>query len=279
MNRPKSIVLLSVFLWLLGLLPGCASLFFYPEKRHFDNPDLKQFLHEDVYFMTADGIKLHAWFFPAQKAQGSLLFLHGNAENISTHASNILWLVRVGFNVLAFDYRGYGLSEGEPSLQGVHRDAEAALDALLTMNNDKVIVFGQSIGGAIAVNLVATTPHKDRIKALIVDSAFASYRLIAREKMNQVLFTWPFQYPLSCLFNDSYSPVKKIAAVSPVPVLILHGTFDQVVPTRHGALLFQAAQQPKEFWPVTAVGHIQAVSLPSIRERLTEYLRLRMQER
>jgi fermentation-respiration switch protein FrsA (DUF1100 family) len=266
---------------MLNLFSGCASLFFYPEKQHFDNPALNQFIHEDIYFRTADGTLLHSWFFPAKEALGSVLFLHGNAENISTHVSSILWLVRSGFNVLAFDYRGYGLSEGKPSLQGVHNDAEAALETLLAMSvvdKDRIIVFGQSIGGAVAVNLVAATPHKDHIKALIVDSAFASYRSIAREKMNQFLLTWLFQYPLSWLFNDSYSPAKKIAAVSPVPVLIMHGTLDQVVPMHHGELLFQEAQQPKEFWPVTAVGHIQGVSVPSVRERLLLYLKERIKK-
>jgi uncharacterized protein len=268
------------FVLLLCLVPGCSSLFFYPEKRHVDNPEVAQFPYEDVYFRTDDGIKLHAWFFPAEDSSGTVLFLHGNAENISSHVSSVLWMVRSGLNVLAFDYRGYGLSEGEPSLEGVHQDAQAALKVLLSMqqiDRERIIVFGQSIGGAIAVHLVATTSFKDCIRALVIDSAFASYRGIAREKMNQFALTWPFQYPLSWLFNDSFSPARRIEDVSPVPVLIIHGSLDEVVPVHHGERLFQAASEPKKFWALPGVGHIQAVLMPSVRMRLLEYMRLYLQ--
>jgi alpha-beta hydrolase superfamily lysophospholipase len=241
-----------------------------------DNPALRLFPPEDVYFKTVDGLTLHGWFFRAKDAAGSVLALHGNAENISTHVNSVLWLSQNGFNVFIFDYRGYGLSEGRPSIEGLHRDAEAALEKLMDMPgaNGKIIVFGQSIGGAVAVNLVTDSPHRRHIKALVVDSSFAGYRLIAREKMNMLWFTWPLQYPLSWFFNDSRSPVKKIARVSPVPVLIMHGMSDPVVPTHHGEILFQAAREPKQFWLTTAEGHTRAVLEPAVREHLQEYFLL-----
>ncbi len=267
---------------ILVLLSGCSSLFFFPSRVMVDNPGVRFFQPEDVYFKNALGLSLHGWFFRAKEAQGSVLFLHGNAENISTHVNSVLWLTQAGFNVFAFDYRGYGLSAGKPSLEGVHEDAEAALETLLTLpgvERNKIIVLGQSIGGAIAVYLSATTPHKSSMRALIVDSSFSSYRLIAREKMNQLWLTWPLQYPLSWLFDDSYSPVGKMPMVAPVPVLIMHGMRDEVVPMHHGAILFEAARGEKEFWITASEGHIVSMREPAVRERLREYLRARVKEK
>ena len=267
-----------VLLFLLILLfSGCSSLFFYPQKQLHDNPVAQLFFPEDIYFKTTDGLTLHGWFFQAAKrdARATILVLHGNAENLSTHVNGVLWLVKEGFNLFIFDYRGYGRSQGKPSIKGVHVDAEAALKTLLSLPNmdkEQIIVLGQSIGGAIAVYTVANTPYKDRISALVIDSAFSSYRLIAREKLAQVFITWPFQYPLSLFFNDDYSPVKCIKRVSPVPLLIIHGEQDPVVPVHHGQMLYDAALQPKAFWKTTIPGHIRSFADEGVRERLVGYL-------
>ena len=222
-------VLVVVFL----LTTGCTSLFFQPQKEHVDNPLAKLFLPEDVFFKTPDGLTLHGWFFKARDNRGSMLVLHGNAENLSTHVNSVLWLVQEGFNVFIFDYRGYGKSEGKPTVQGIHIDAEAALETLLNLpgvDKEKIAVLGQSIGGATAIYLVATSPYKRHVKALVIDSVFSDYRLVAREKTGLCCITWPFQYPLSFLVNNDYSPVKWIQKVSPVPILILHGGQDPVAP-------------------------------------------------
>jgi len=264
------------FLFFL-VFSGCGSLFFYPHKQLYDNPVAQQFSPEDLYFKTPDGLTLHGWFFRTAKpdARATILILHGNAENLSTHVNSVLWLIREGFNLFIFDYRGYGRSQGSPSIKGVHVDAEAALKTLLSLPNmDKgqIIVLGQSIGGAIAVYTVANTPYKDRISALVIDSAFSSYRRIAREKLAQVFITWPFQYPLSLFFSDDYSPIKWIKKVSPVPVLIIHGEQDPVVPGHHGQVLYDAALQPKDFWKTTAPGHVRSFADEGVREKLVVYL-------
>lgn len=231
---------------------------------------------EDVFFKTPDGLTLHGWFLKAgDEAKGTILVLHGNAENVSTHINSVLWLVDEGFNVFMLDYRGYGRSEGSPTVEGVHVDAEAALETLLAMpgvDKDRVIVLGQSIGGAIAVYTVAHSPCKDRVKALVIDSAFSSYRLIAREKLGNVCITWPLQYPLSFAFNDDYSPLKWIKQVSPVPLLIIHGKQDRIVPLHHGKLLYDAATEPKELWQTSVPGHVYSFSDEKIRENLVRYL-------
>ncbi len=262
---------------LLLLAPvSCGSLFFYPQKQLYDNPVADRFPHREVNFKTSDGLLLNGWFFDVKpKALGTILVLHGNAENLSTHVNSVLWLVREGFNLFIFDYRGYGKSEGSPSIKGVHLDAEAALRTVLSLpetEGGNVIVLGQSLGGAIAVYTVAKFERKDRIAALVIDSAFAGYRLIAREKLGGFFLTWPFQYPLSFLVSDSYSPVRWIKKISPVPVLILHGRSDPVVPVHHGLMLYEAAGQPKEFWETEEPGHVQSFADEAIRKKIFDYL-------
>lgn len=270
--------LLPFLLVSLLLLSGCGPLFFHPKKQFYDNPATSRFFREDVFFKTADGLALHAWFIRSKpEPHATILVLHGNAENLSTHVNSVLWLVKEGFNVFIFDYRGYGRSEGKASIQGVHLDADAALQTALTLTPDrKVIVLGQSIGGAIAVYTVANSLHKDRIAALVIDSPFAGYRLIAREKLSQICLTWPLQYPLSFLFNDAYSPVKRIAQISPVPLLIIHGRQDGVVPVHHGRMLYDAASNPKEFWETAGAGHVRAFQDAGIREKFILYLTARL---
>ena len=255
---------------------GCSSLFFYPQKAHFDNPALKSVSYEDVYFMTSDGLRLHGWYLKTKdKSRGTILQLHGNAENISSHVNSVLWLTLEGYDVFTFDYRGYGRSEGSPTQDGVHRDAQSALETVLTLpdiNKERLFVLGQSLGGAIAIYAVANSQHKNHVKALILDSAFSSYRDIAREKLAQFMLTWPFQYPLSLLFNDDYSPVKWIRTVHPLPVLIIQGDQDTIVPVHHASILYGTALDPKELWVVNGVGHIQAFSVKDIRNKFLEYL-------
>jgi len=260
------------------VLGGCSGLFVQPRKGLYENSRVQKFAPRDVSFASSDGFTLHGWFLAAREPQGTILFLHGNAENLSTHVNGVLWLVKEGFNVFIVDYRGYGRSEGEATLDGIHQDGAAALERLFSLpgvDPERVALLGQSLGGAVALHTVATSPLKGKIKAVIVESTFSGYRLIAREKLGSFFLTWPFQYPLSWLFDDSYSPVRWIARVAPVPVLILQGAQDPIVPPRHGQLLYEAALPPRELWETAPAGHISSFADPAVRARLISYLRER----
>jgi len=276
-SRPRSNLILVIILLPLVFITACSSLFLYPQKAHRDNQRLRQTTYADVYFPTSDGLLLHAWHLKGQTAkQGTILFLHGNAENISTHINNVLWLTECGYDVFAFDYRGYGKSAGHPTIEGVHIDAQAAIEATLNLtqrDDERIILLGQSLGGAIAVYATANSAQKNRIKVLIVDSAFSDYQVIAREKLDMFAITRLFQYPLASPFADKHSPITWIKRVAPVPVLILHGNKDNIVPLHHSQDLYNEALPPKDLWQVTDVGHIQTFASKEIRERLLEYLK------
>jgi uncharacterized protein len=261
---------------LLLLLSGCTAVFFQPMRRQVLTPDELGLAWRDEFFETADGVRLHGWFLPADgPAHGTVLFLHGNAENISTHIGSVAWLPADGFNVFLIDYRGYGLSEGEPDLQGLHQDVEAALATVFTLEGvdpNSVAVFGQSLGGAVAISGLARSAQKHRVRALIVEGAFADYRQITREVLARVWLTWLLQWPLSLTIDNDFRPQADIARIAPVPVLIVQGTEDVVVPPGHAETLYAAAGEPKALWLVPGAGHIAAFRSTAMRQRFVGYL-------
>src|SRR5258706_10167145 len=152
-------------------LASCTAVFFQPHRVRVLTPDQLGLAYDEVRFKTRDGLELYGWFIPAKgPALGTVLQLHGNAENISTHFASLAWMPARGFNVFIFDYRGYGASEGEPTLAGAQIDIDAAMQALLARNDidkDRIVIYGQSLGGALAAYYVAHSPRRDQLRALV----------------------------------------------------------------------------------------------------------------
>jgi len=257
-------------------LTGCTSVFFQPSSNLFATPGEFGLDYERVEFAAADGTPLFAWFLPARgEPRGTVLFLHGNAENISTHFSSVAWMPAAGFSVLAFDYRGYGASQGHPTLRGVQLDIDAAMRVLLARSDvdpGRIIVFGQSLGGALAIYWVAHSKERAHVRAVVVDSAFSDYRLIAQEKL-----AWPLQWLPALVVDNDYSPQAAVKALSPIPFLLIHGEEDAIVPPEHSRRLYDGAAEPKDLWIVPGAGHIQALKARAMRERLTAFLRRSVQ--
>src|SRR5512135_64691 len=155
------------------VLGGCAPMFFHPARELAAPPELAGGSLEEVFFPSTDGVRLHGWILrPPGPPKGTVLFFHGNAENMSTHVNAVLWLVKAGYQVFAFDYRGYGSSDGTPDIPGVNRDGVAALEFVFRIMGGEgggVVVVGQSLGGPIATYAVANSSRKGEVKALIVD--------------------------------------------------------------------------------------------------------------
>jgi len=257
-------------------LAGCMQVFFQPHRAKIITPDQLGLTHEEVRFRTSDGLELHGWLLPAEgEAAGTVLFLHGNAENISTHILSVSWLPARGFNVFLFDYRGYGASEGKPTLSGVQEDIDAAMRTLLArtdIHRNRIIVFGQSLGGSLAAYYVAHCACRDHIRALVIDSTFSSYAGIVREKLASSWLTWPFQWLPSLTVDERFSPLPAMKMISPIPLLVIQGDRDAIVPLHHAQRLYDAALEPKQLWIVAGAGHIQALRQEAQRDRFVNYL-------
>ena len=191
--------------------------------------------HEDVFFEAADGTKLHGWFVPGDPKAPVVLFLHGNAGNIGHRWEKIHILHAIGVSVFIVDYRGYGRSEGRPSEKGIYKDADAAY-AYLTGRGataEAIVPYGESIGGAFAIDLASRKP----VRALIVEDTFTSVPAMVRRSL-------PF-IPAFCLATrlDSLPKIMRIKA----PKLVFHSADDEIVPFEMGEALFQAAPEPKRF--------------------------------
>lgn len=267
----------------ISLLSACNNLLFQPQKNHYIEPEQIHIKAQNIYFKTSDGLTLHGWFLPAKKqAYASVLFLHGNAQNISTHIASVFWLPAAGFNVFLFDYRGYGYSEGTPDIDGLLIDFRAALDKLQTIRKvdpDKIFIFGQSLGAAISLSGLARYKQRKKIKGLIVEGAFTGYRKLSREVLNSFWLTWPFQWLLSYTITDCCRPIDAIKNISPVPVLIVHSKDDQIIPVHHALDLYAAARAPKQLWLYKGYAHIQIFNNKKNRSRLIKYLHARLSEK
>ena len=164
---------------LLLSLTACSGMLFFPGKNWVRTPEQLGIEYRDIELLTEDGVKLSAWWLePRGEVKGTILFLHGNAENISTHLGSVYWLPELGYQVLLLDYRGYGHSEGTPSLPAVFSDITAAFDWMLVqpeVQDKPVYLLGQSLGASMGGYVVATTPsYIKQLDAVVLDAGFAS---------------------------------------------------------------------------------------------------------
>ncbi|MCW9023744.1 MAG: alpha/beta fold hydrolase [Gammaproteobacteria bacterium] len=259
------------------LLSGCTHLIFYPERQHYLTPEQVGIVANDVYFKTTDGLRLHGWFLPAKTkiTKGTVLFAHGNAQNISTHVASVFWLPDYGYNVFLFDYRGYGYSEGETELENLQLDFNAALDHLFNMPNidpDNILIFGQSLGAAVAIHGTAYHPQRKKLRGIITEGAFDSYRHIAQEALDSFWLTWPLQWLLSYTISDCCRPIDAAPFISPLPLLIIHSKHDEIIPVHHAYDIYERAKEPKSLWIYEGYRHIQIFTINKNRERLVSYI-------
>lgn len=267
----------AVFALLLGL-QGCSSLLFYPEPGLPFTPERARLQYRDVTLTTADGLKLHGWWLPAKPrvaVKGTVLHLHGNGGNLAWHLGGSWWLPEQGYQVLLVDYRGYGLSEGAPSLPAIYQDLDAAfkwLDQAPEVQGKPLIVLGQSLGGALAIHYLVQHPERQaQLKAMVLDGVPASYRDVGRYALSTSWLTWPLQVPLSWLVPDTDSAIHSMPRLTGVPKLIYHSIDDPIVPLSNGIRVYQAAPPPRVL-QLTRGGHVQTFADPTWRRVMLRYL-------
>lgn len=225
-------------------------MLYLPAKAIERTPQAIGLDYVEVMLRTKDGVTIVAWHVPAKGARRTLLFCHGNAGNISHRLDSIRLFNSLGLNVLIFDYRGYGRSEGRPSEEGTYLDAEAAWDYLTQRRGvppEEIILFGRSLGGAVAAELAL----RKSPAALIVESSFTSVA-----DMGQTHYPW---LPVRLLAKHRYETAKKIPNIR-CPKLVVHSPDDEIVPYEQGLALYEKAAPPKELLAISG-GHSEGFLL------------------
>jgi fermentation-respiration switch protein FrsA (DUF1100 family) len=212
-------------------------MLFFPSRELVWTPSRADLAYEDLMLPLEDGNQVSAWFVPAKNARGTVLFCHGNAGNISHRLESIRDFHELGVNVLIFDYEGYGRSTGKPSEAALYRDVRAVWSYLTKdrgLPPERIVLFGRSLGGAVAAWLAA------RVDAagLIVESSFTSVPDMAREL-----------YPLLTIRAMVRTRLETATYVQQVrcPVLVAHSRDDDIVPYSHGRRIYELAPEPKFF--------------------------------
>jgi pimeloyl-ACP methyl ester carboxylesterase len=223
------------------------QLVYFPDRTHLRTPASLGLDFQDVWLTAADGVRLHAWWIPGA-GPNTALILHGNAGNISFRLGEIaLIATRLRVNVFLLDYRGYGLSEGRPSERGTRLDAEAAARYVtneLGVKPRQLVYFGRSLGGAVATQLAARRPPA----ALVLESPLPSVM-----RMTRASYPWlaPVVTPLFLTRYDTLRAIRHVRA----PVFVAHGDQDEAIPFELGREVFEAAPDPKVWYPVVGGGH------------------------
>jgi uncharacterized protein len=225
---------------------GQDRLVYFPEigREIRATPGDVGLAYEALTIKTSDGEQLDGWFVPDEQARGAVILFHGNAGNISHRLEYLSMFRRMGLSTLIFDYRGYGRSTGKPSEKGLYRDAEAAWKFVAEERGipaDRIVLFGESLGGAVATWLAA----RQRPGALVLASVFTSV-----PDMGSELYPW---LPIRWLARMRYDTRAALTDVT-CPVLVAHSPEDEIVPFSHGRELFAAAPEPKAFLEL-AGGH------------------------
>ncbi|KAF0125018.1 MAG: hypothetical protein FD189_1985 [Elusimicrobia bacterium] len=253
MRELRAAVLLAA-----GTLGGCTHLFFQPTRHIHSDPAELGYRYEAIKFESLDGTPLTGMFFPPDgEPRATVVHFHGNGQNMTSHYPYAAWLAREGYNVFVFDYRGYGASGGRATLDGVVTDGKAALAHALKLpgaSPEKIIVMGQSLGGAVAVASVGESGFKPL--ALILEGTFHSYRGVGAAVLRERWLTWPFSWIPQLGVNGRHSPADNIGKVD-CPTVFIHSEKDPTVPYSQGRKLFKSAPEPKFFWN-TPSGHIDA---------------------
>lgn len=216
---------------------GQSRLIYFPQRQISNTPKDIGLDYTSVHITTSDGETLHGWWIPATDAKGTVLFFHGNAGNISHRINYLKMFEQLGYNTLLFDYRGYGQSSGAPSEFGTYLDAQAGWRYLTEIQDiaaERIVLFGESLGGAVAAWLAA----QEKPGMLVLASTFTSVPAMAAE-------IYPF-LPVRWLARIHYNTLESLQSVT-CPVFIAHSTEDEIVPFEQSQQLFKAAPEPKQF--------------------------------
>ena len=261
-------------------LQACNHLYYFPDSELYRNRESYPFPVRDLSIPRVNQGPIHAWLMnDTESSKGLILHFHGNAQNLTAHAGFSDWLAAEGYTVLIFDYSGYGRTSGKPSQEALIEDTQAVARYLEDHDRWKkkglpLIVFAQSLGGAVAVtSLAENREFARRVDLLLVESSFDSYQGVARALLKSHALTWLLSPLAYVLVSDYRVPAEAMSSLS-MPKIIVHGNADKVVAFDNGKALYEAAAAPKEFWEIPYGGHTEAfISGSPYRADLLEKLK------
>jgi len=237
------------FAAMLILSTSCGlenRLIFHPSSEILRTPRDVGLEFQDVYFTTPDKVRLNGWFIPHPQAGATMIWFHGNAGNIADRLDNIKLLHdQTRISIFIFDYRGYGRSPGRSSETTTYLDGEGAINFVrsqLSVASDNLVIFGRSLGAAVAAEMASRYDSR----AVILESPFVSIREMAKVILPAL--------PIGPLLSAKFDVIDKVDKIS-VPLLVLHGDQDEIIPFEHGQKVFAAAREPKQFYPIKGAGH------------------------
>ncbi len=220
---------------------------------------------EAVWFQSPSGGRLFGWYVESTRSPWVWLWCHGNAGNIINRLGNLRALVERGLSVFLFDYRGYGRSEGRPSEEGLYEDALAAYDMLVQrrrISAEQIVLFGRSLGGAVAGEVASQRPAA----ALILESTFPSLEAVAR--------THYWGLPVHLFLGARFRLIDRLPQLS-LPTLVIHGDRDDLIPLPLGRAVFDALKAKKEWFVVQGADHnnVPSVGGRAYFQRIHTFLR------
>lgn len=277
MKYPRGKTMFRVILYGLGalFLYGYANRAFYVPSRGHPTPPLDPALSiETIRIPSGDG-ELSAWVFEPVDAtpENTVMFCHGNAGNLENHADFVTFLPHHGFRVLLFDYQGYGESTGSfPSRHSTYTDVLAAVD-YTSGRWGRPWLMGHSLGASLAI--VAGAERKDSIQGIVAMAPFTSYRAAARAVLGGNPVTYTLFWPLGFFVKRNLDPIDAVGEVSPLPLLLVHGEDDEIIPPKMSQELFEAAREPKQLLLVPGMSHNETLDMsgPLPQKQVIEFMR------
>ncbi|NBX18774.1 MAG: alpha/beta fold hydrolase [Proteobacteria bacterium] len=279
-SRAQSLLRLALCAMPALAFSACNSVFYQPDRLSYTLPRQVSPAYEEFRIpVGSSSDTLHVWHFrPRTASLGTVLHFHGNAQNMSAHVWFVAWLVDAGFDVVTFDYRGYGASSGVADRQKTVEDGQTVIRWLAQRQpSSPYFIVAQSLGGAVAYSALAGLKDPSPVRAMVIESSFSSYRRLARKKLSSFFLTWPFQWPLSYLVDDELTPEGAVIT-NPLPMLFIHGTADAVVPYSEGIEFAELAEKQKNlvsFYTEIRRGHtscFSAQALTPCKERVLNFL-------
>ena len=238
---------------------------YYPDHYMYVEEETMEYKPEDLVFKINNKQEVHSWYFSSPKPPKAIVvFFHGNAQNRTSHIVGLYWMVKAGYDLFAVEYPGYGDTEGKPNPKNTVETARAAIRyAAAKKPKVPLIIYGQSLGGAISLRGVIDTKNDVKPALVVADSTFLSYQKIAKTMMKRSWLTWPFQWMSSVGFSDEYAPGDKVSEISPIPLLVIHSKNDRVIPYSFGEEVYNKAKSPKELWTLEDTAHIGIFAAPA----------------